>query len=86
MSGSRAGGLKARDKNLAADKDFYKKIGHRGGLARVSKGFGANPELARVAGRIGGAKSRRGKTVSEPEAEIHHPWKKTLWSALRGHR
>ena len=41
-------------------KDFFKEIGQRGGRARVSKGFGKNPMLAREAGAKGGAKSRRG--------------------------
>lgn len=56
MAGNHTGGLRARDANLARDPDYYKKIGAIGGRARVSKGFGANPELAREAGRKGGLK------------------------------
>lgn len=54
MTNNRIGGLKTRDKNLARDPDFYRKIGARGGKACVSKGFGADPVRAREAGRLGG--------------------------------
>ena len=45
MSGSREGGLKAKQKILAMDKDFYKRIGRLGGSAETSepKGFACNP-------------------------------------------
>lgn len=44
-------------------EDFYKRIGAIGGRAVTSrpKGFGANRELARIAGAKGGKISRRGK-------------------------
>lgn len=58
MAGTRIGGLKAREKNLAKDPDFYKKIGQRGGKAKSPyKGFGSNKYLAVVAGKVGGTKS-----------------------------
>lgn len=39
--------------------DFHKKMGAKGGKATgVKKGFAANPQLARMAGRIGGAHRR----------------------------
>jgi len=62
MSGTIAGGRKARDANYKRfGKDFYRNIGRKGGLKTgVIKGFAANPELARKAGAIGGRKSRRG--------------------------
>lgn len=60
MSGTRTGGLKARDKHLANDPDFYRKIGAKGGRNGNTGGFAANPELARIAGRKGG-KARRKK-------------------------
>lgn len=60
MSGTKAGGLKARDRNLARDPDFYAKIGKKGGESGRTGGFAANRELARIAGAKGGRKSRRG--------------------------
>lgn len=66
MSGTLAGGLKARDTNKAKyGKSFYSDIarigGSRGAKDGVIKGFAANRELARTAGAKGGYKSRRGK-------------------------
>lgn len=59
MAGTKAGGMKARDKNLAKDPDFYRNIGRRGGSAKVPKGFALNPELARTAAAKGGRISKR---------------------------
>lgn len=60
MSGNKIGGQKARDKNLANDPDFYKKIGSRGGKAfQPDRGFARSHEHAAAAGRLGGLKSRR---------------------------
>ena len=39
MSGTRLGGLKARDKNVARDPDWYRKIGQRGGRNGNTGGF-----------------------------------------------
>lgn len=62
MSGTKAGALKARDTNYNKyGKDFFKNIGRIGGQNGHTGGFAANPELAKEAGRIGGAISRRGK-------------------------
>lgn len=63
MVGTKAGGAKARDKNLAKDPNWYSKIGKIGGQNSTTGGFAANTELARRAGRLGGLKSRRGKKV-----------------------
>ena len=61
MSGTKIGGLKASKTNIKLHgKDFYKRIGQIGGRNGHTGGFAANPELARIAGRKGGAKSRRG--------------------------
>ena len=63
MSGTIAGGRKARDANYKRfGKDFYRNIGRKGGLVITDKpkGFAANIELAREAGRKGGKISRRG--------------------------
>ena len=70
MSGTKTGGLRARDKNLARDPDFYKKIGAKGGRNGTTGGFASDKrgqdgltgrERASVAGLIGGRISRRGK-------------------------
>ena len=42
-------------------RDFWKRIGSKGGKATGMKGFALNPELAREAGRKGGKISKRGK-------------------------
>jgi len=61
MSGTRAGGLKARNTNLEKHgQDFSRNIGRIGGRNGHTGGFAANPELARTAGAKGGRKSRRG--------------------------
>lgn len=63
MSGTKAGGIKARKTNYERKgKDFYKVIGKKGGSVEgIKKGFAFNPELAKEAGRKGGKISRRGK-------------------------
>lgn len=62
MPGTKAGGQKARETNYKLHgKDFYAKIGQIGGRNGHTGGFASNPELARLAGAIGGAKSRRKK-------------------------
>ena len=65
MSGTKAGGLKAAQTNKKKyGDDFYKKKGALGGkVTGVLKGFAANPELARIAGKKGGQNSRRGKAL-----------------------
>ena len=65
MAGSKIGGLKARDKNLAKDPDFYRNIGRRGGLVKVPKGFALNPELAKTSGAKGGRISTRGRKENQ---------------------
>lgn len=60
MSGTKIGGRKAAKTNIKLHgKDFYKRIGQIGGRNGHTGGFAANPELARIAGRKGGKKSRR---------------------------
>ena len=63
MAGTKAGGQKAAQKNLAKDPNFYAKIGAKGGKNGRTGGFAANPELARIAGAKGGRISRRRKTT-----------------------
>lgn len=70
MSGTLEGGLKARDKNLARDPDFYRNIGAMGGRAGHTGGFAAKfpcfcdqiqevHHKAQCAGQLGGRRSRR---------------------------
>jgi uncharacterized protein len=61
LAGTLEGGRKAAAKNLAKDPNFYSKIGKIGGTNGNTGGFAANPELARIAGAIGGRKSKRRK-------------------------
>ncbi|MDB5162547.1 MAG: hypothetical protein JWO54_55 [Candidatus Saccharibacteria bacterium] len=64
MAGTKAGGIKAAQKNLERDPAFYAKIGKKGGERGHTGGFAANPELARIAGAKGGRISRRRKTAA----------------------
>lgn len=46
MSGTKAGGLKARETNLRKQgKDFYRRIGRIGGKNGHTGGFASNPDL-----------------------------------------
>lgn len=66
MSGTRAGGLKAAATNKARyGSDFYAGIGAKGGRNGHTGGFAANPALAKIAGAIGGRKSRRGPSKKD---------------------
>lgn len=40
----------------------YREIGAKGGRGSTTGGFHARPELASAAGKIGGAKGKRGKS------------------------
>lgn len=61
MAGTTAGGQKAAQTNLKKHgEDFYKRIGKKGGQNGHTGGFASNPELAKIAGRKGGKKSKRG--------------------------
>lgn len=78
MPGTKIGGRKAAKTNIRLHgKDFYKRIGQIGGRNGHTGGFAANPELARIAGRKGGKKSRRGPAKDdidkiEEELEKEH--------------
>lgn len=68
MSGTKEGGLKASQTNREKHgEDFYKRIGalsHDSWIKNGKKprGFAADKELARTAGKKGGETSRRGKS------------------------
>lgn len=68
MAGNVSGGIKARDKNLARDPDWYKKIGSKGGKVGKTGGFASSIvgqdgltgyQRASTAGALGGRVSRR---------------------------
>lgn len=67
MAGTKAGGMKAKAKNLAKDPNFYSKIGKKGADAymqqpkseRLPRGFAADPAAAKIHGAKGGSVSRR---------------------------
>jgi general stress protein YciG len=62
MAGNKIGGVKAaaRNKEKYGD-DFYSRIGANGGSApyKGKKGFAADPDRARSAGKLGGSISKR---------------------------
>ena len=74
MAGTKAGGLKAAQKNISKDPNFYAKIGAKGGKNGRTGGFAANPQLARVAGAKGGRISRRTKkadtVAAAPQSDV----------------
>lgn len=83
MSGTRAGGIKARERNLAKDPDFYRKIGRKGGYngkgENYTGGFASNKvgedgltgrQRAILVGAIGGHISRRGPVKKDLEEAI----------------
>ena len=71
MSGTKEGGRKARDTNIKRfGKDFYRRLGRKGGRNSHTGGFASNKvgadgltgvERARIAGAKGGRASRRRK-------------------------
>lgn len=70
MAGTKAGGIKAAATNKAKyGEDFYRELGRKGGRNGHTGGFAANPQLARVAGSIGGKISKRGKAKGDKSAE-----------------
>ena len=74
MPGTKEGGLKAAQTNRARHgKEFYARIGAKGGKQGTTGGFAANRELAREAGRKGGMISRRRKatiTIKKSDLEL----------------
>lgn len=64
MPGTKEGGLKAAATNKKRHGEgFYARIGRKGGQNGHTGGFASNPELARIAGAIGGKKSKRGPAI-----------------------
>lgn len=77
MPGSIAGGKAAAATNK--DKygsDFYARIGRLGGKTKTTKpkGFAARKDIAISAGRVGGLKSKRGKSLTNVTHTVkQHP-------------
>lgn len=77
MSGTKAGCKKAAQTNIEKyGKDFYRNIGRRGGRNGHTGGFSSETrgkdgltgfERAKIAGAIGGRKSRRGPSTKKRE-------------------
>lgn len=70
MSGTKEGGIKARETIRGKYPQFYQRIGGIGGKAKVPKGFAIDrrtwwekllrkPKLAKSAGKLGGKISKR---------------------------
>jgi len=74
MSGTRAGGLRTKETNIAKfGEDYYKRIGSLGGKASGTGGFYANRERAKTVGAIGGSHSRRGyKLVDKRDGILYY--------------
>lgn len=81
MSGTRTGGLKARDTNLKKNPNFYRDIGRIGGKNGQTGGFASDfvgndgltgPQRAKIAGRKGGLISKRGKKSKEVTNEAYN--------------
>lgn len=75
MTGTKAGGQKAAATNLLKHgKDFYKRIGAKGGRNGHTGGFAANPALAKIVGAKGGRISRRGpaKKVEYEDERVNY--------------
>lgn len=83
MSGTRAGGIKARERNLAKDPDFYRRIGCKGGHNGKGPGYKGGfaskkvgedgltgRQRAVLVGAIGGHISRRGPVKKDLEEAI----------------
>lgn len=70
MGGTKEGGKLAAASNKARyGQDYYRFIGSIGGKAGKTGGFYINRDLARVAGALGGTRSRRGKAKPKIEKE-----------------
>ena len=74
MAGTKAGGQKAAKTNKKRHgKDFYARIGAKGGRngsgPGYTGGFAANQELAKTAGAKGGRISKRGAAKKETSDE-----------------
>jgi uncharacterized protein len=71
MGGTKTGGYKVREKLLAKDPDYYKKLGQLGGKKSRGGGFQKGDPKTVKSGSIGGSRSRRGlKLVKETKRSL----------------
>jgi uncharacterized protein len=71
MAETLKGGKKTTSTNMQRHgADFYRRIGRKGGKARVPKGFAVNRELASKAGFKGGCISSRKGVPNKPKELI----------------
>jgi general stress protein YciG len=74
MAGTKAGGQKAAATNIMRHgKEFYRRIGSKGGQNGHTGGFASNPALARIVGAKGGRTSRRGKAGRKEKEYVWRP-------------
>lgn len=75
MTGTKAGAKKAAETNMRRyGNDFYRVIGKKGGENGNTGGFQADPERAKLCGRIGGSMSRRyAKTLATVKYKVMSP-------------
>lgn len=75
MAGTKAGAKKAVETNMRRyGNDFYRVIGKKGGENGNTGGFQADPERAKLCGRIGGSMSRRyAKTLATVKYKVMSP-------------
>lgn len=75
MAGTKAGAKKAAETNMRRyGNDFYRVIGKKGGENGNTGGFQADPERAKLCGRIGGSMSRRyAKTLATVKYKVMSP-------------
>lgn len=84
MAGTKAGGEKAAKTTIERHgKDFYAKIGAKGGRNGHTGGFASNPDLAKVAGAKGGRISTRAG-VKNGEGKKYKKAKKSLFKRIFG--
>lgn len=71
MAGTKEGGKRAALTNkMRHGKDFYRRIGKKGGQNSHTGGFAANRELAKIAGAKGGRISKRGPAHPKEHVEV----------------
>lgn len=70
MAGTKEGGLQAAKTNKKKyGEDFYKIIGKKGGHLGTGGGFAKDPEMASLAGRLGGLISTRAEVKHTVDAD-----------------
>lgn len=64
---------KTMEARYGGASNFMRRIGAIGGKNGHTGGFAANPELARIAGAIGGSMSRRGPAIKKNKGSKPKP-------------